>query len=294
LSIALPEADFQAISDTKPNTSTPMKLRLTCPAKVNLFLAVGPPDARGYHPLRTIFQAVDLCDEMVVEFGDSRETAIEVVGAELPSDNTVSKALRLSREIFSIQPSHIRLVKKIPMQSGLGGGSSDAAGVLRAFAFAQGRRIDEEMLSVAAAIGADVPFFLVGGRARGDGYGDIVTPLPDPPEDWFVIAKPDIGCSTVEMYKKLDANPRDWKDWPEDERLWNDFERVAPKECLDLMREMWNLEAEEVGLSGSGSSVFARFREESEAVLTQGLLGRDSWLAQSLSRAQSLEIERID
>jgi 4-diphosphocytidyl-2-C-methyl-D-erythritol kinase len=262
-------------------------LHLRCPAKVNLFLSVGPPDARGYHPLRTIFQAVDLCDELTVEFGRG-PAEIEVVGAELPVDNTITKALRLSREIFSIQPSRIRLEKRIPMQSGLGGGSSDAAGVLRALAFSQGRRIDEELLSVAAAVGADVPFFLVGGRARGERYGDVVTPLPDSPEEWFVIAKPEVGCSTVEMYKKLDASPREWRAWSSGDELYNDFERVAPSKCLDLIDRLASLGARNSALSGSGSSVFGLFSDREAARVAATKMPGQVWVARSLQRAESL------
>src|SRR5579862_435688 len=114
------------------NTPIPPPFRVHCPAKVNLFLAVGPVDPRGYHPLRTTFQAVGLSDILDVTFGESAETTIEVIGAQLPEDNTVTKTLRLSREVFAISPTHVRLEKHIPVQSGLGGGSSDAAGILRA------------------------------------------------------------------------------------------------------------------------------------------------------------------
>jgi 4-diphosphocytidyl-2-C-methyl-D-erythritol kinase len=265
-------------------------LRLKCPAKVNLFLAVGPPDLRGYHPLRTVFQAVNLCDDLVVEFGDGKaETIVEVAGAELPEDNTITKTLRLSREVFSRRPSRVEVHKGIPIQSGLGGGSSDAAGVLRALAHAQGRPIDAEVISIASAVGADVPFFLIGGRARGEGYGDIVTPLPDPLEDWYVIAKPEAGCSTVDMYKKLDASPRDWLGWPAGDPLYNDFERVAPSECLDLLHQLLTLGARDAALSGSGSAVFGRFADRGSAESAADVIG--GWAVRTLSRTESLAVE---
>jgi 4-diphosphocytidyl-2-C-methyl-D-erythritol kinase len=261
---------------------------------VNLFLAVGPPDRRGYHPLRTVFQAVDLCDLLHVEFaGASGERLIETDGAELPDENTVTKVLRLSREIFARQPSRIRLTKRIPMESGLGGGSSDAAGLLRALNHPGGVPL-EELEPVAAAVGADVPFFLTGGRARGEGYGERITPLPDQPVEWYAIAKPPIGCPTAEMYSKLDAKPREWRDWPKEDELYNDFERVAPCECLDLIERLLVLGARDAALSGSGSAVFGRFRTREGAESARAaLLGRETqvWVARTLSRAESLRID---
>src|SRR5579862_6870058 len=242
-----------------------MILRVYCPAKINLFLAVGPRDARGYHPLRTVFQAVGLYDILDVTFNDG-PTKIEIAGAELPADNTLAKTLRLSQELFAITPSLVRLEKHIPMQSGLGGGSSDAAGLLRAL-----NRIRpvplQELEAVASAVGADVPFFLTGGRARGERYGDQISSLPDAPEEWLVIAKPPIGCSTPEMYAKLDEEPRAWRDWPEGDELYNDFERVAPCECLDLIERLQSLGARDAALSGSGAAAFGRFvsRERAES-----------------------------
>lgn len=265
-------------------------LSLQCPAKVNLFLAVGPPDRRGYHPLRTIFQAIDLCDTLEVEFGGAAETEVEVVGAELPADNTVTKALRLSREVFNVRPSRVRLTKRIPMQSGLGGGSSDAAGVLRALNHVRSAP-RAELEGLASAIGADVPFFLTGGLARGEGYGDRITPLADAPEEWLVIVKPPVGCSTVEMYHKLDEHERPWREWPENGELYNDFERVAPCECLDLIELLLIRGAHDAGLSGSGSAVFGRFGSRGEAETAASQLDGERnqiWVAKTLSRAESL------
>ena len=272
-------------------------LHVHCPAKVNLFLAVGPPDRRGYHPLRTIFQAVNLYDVLEVEFSSSagfQPVSIEVIGAELPEDNTLTKTLRLSREIFKEQPSRIRLTKNIPMQSGLGGGSSDAAGLLRALNH-DGRVPLEELEPVAAAVGADVPFFLHGGRARGERYGDRITPLPDGAEEWYVIVKPPIGCSTPEMFAALDAKPREWRDWPQGDELYNDFERVAPCECLDLIERLRVLGACDAALSGSGSAVFGRFGTRDAAEMTRAALNsahNEVWVTSNLGRNESLRLDR--
>lgn len=266
-----------------------MRLTTRCPAKVNLFLAVGSRDGRGYHPVRTVFQAVDLADELTVEFGDG-PLRIEIEGADLPAENTLTQALRLSREIFTRLPSWVRLVKRIPSEAGLGGGSSDAAGLLRILNSVQPASAPE-LASVAAAIGVDVPFFLVGGRARGEGYGEQVIPLPDPAPQWFVIAKPEVGCSTPEMYAKLDAAPREWRVWPDSDALYNDFERVAPPECLELIARLVDLGARDAGLSGSGSAVFGRFDSRGRAEAAAAVLTGAAWVVATLTRGESLRID---
>lgn len=265
-----------------------MRLTALCPAKVNLFLAVGPPDERKYHPVRTILQAVGLADELTVEFGDG-PLRVEIVGADLPAENTLTQALRLSREVFTSRPRLVRLVKRIPSEAGLGGGSSDAAALLRVLNSVQPAS-GPELASLAKLIGVDVPFFLVGGRARGEGYGDEVIPLPDAEPEWLLIAKPEIGCSTPGMYARLDRFPRDWRNWPDSDILYNDFERVAPPECLELISRLVALGARDAGLSGSGSAVFGRFASRDRAESAQSLMG-SGWVTRTLSRGESLRID---
>jgi 4-diphosphocytidyl-2-C-methyl-D-erythritol kinase len=269
-----------------------MKLRLYCPAKINLFLSVGPPDGRGYHPVRTIMQAISLYDILDVEFGGDPTTEVEVIGAELPANNTVTKALRLGQEVFNVGPSRVRLEKQIPMESGLGGGSSDAAGILRALSHIR-KAPQAELEGLAGAIGVDVSFFLVGGRARGDGYGERITPLPDPGEEWYLVVKPEAGCPTAPMFKRLDERQREWRDWPGEDILYNDFEKVAPRECLDLIDRLHSFGARDAGLSGSGSSVFGRFLTREAAETAQSKVEASNWLVKGLSRAESLRVMAI-
>jgi 4-diphosphocytidyl-2-C-methyl-D-erythritol kinase len=260
-----------------------------CPAKVNLFLAVGPVDGRGYHPLRTVFQAVGLFDEVSIEDGVS-STEVSSDWTELPVRNTLTRTLALLSEIAPVPPLRVHLKKKIPAQSGLGGGSSDAAGLIRGIAKLINMPIPEnELMSVALAVGADVPFFLVGGRARAEGYGEKLTPLPDGPREWFVLAKPPVGCSTVEMFGALDRLSYEWRDFPVGDELYNDFERVAPCECLDLIERLQALGARDAGLSGSGSAVFGRFGSEADGLRAAEKLGGEVWVVPSLTRAESLE-----
>lgn len=270
-----------------------MRVTVSCPGKINLFLAVGPKDAQGYHPLRTIFQAVDLCDTLVLDT-DTSETRLTCSWSDLPVSNTVTKALRLVSEIVSPPPLSIHLEKRIPTQSGLGGGSSDAAGFLRGLV-ALGLPIPSPALKdVARAVGADVPFFLMGGRARAEGYGERLTPMEDPEDAcWVTIAKPQgTACPTAEAYRRLDDVPHEWRDFPATDELHNDFELVAPQECLDLIQELRALGADGAALTGSGSAVFGIHRDESSSRSAAGRLRSafscDCWTVKMLDRKKSL------
>jgi len=235
-----------------------------CPAKVNLFLAVGPSDATGYHPVRTILQAVSIFDTLAIE--SSETPGLTCNWPDLPVDDSVSKALRLLGEITRVPSLHIHLHKEIPAESGLGGASTDAAGLLRGIgAFLEATLPRQVLLDIAAAIGVDTPFFLVGGRARGEGYGERLTPMPDAPPLDLVVAKPAVGVASGEAYRRLDSKSFAWRDWPADETLYNDFERVAPCESLDLIERLRALGARDAGLTGSGSAVFGVFADSQAA-----------------------------
>lgn len=267
-----------------------MTWSVRCPAKVNLFLSVAPPDSSGYHPIRTVFQAIGLFDTLTLS-DDVDETRVECDWPGLPAENTLTKALRLIRELVELPPLRIRLQKSIPAESGLGGGSSDAAGLLRVVRRIVGGDLPwGEAEQVAAAIGADVPFFLVGGRAKGEGYGEILTPLDDLPQEWLLIVRPDVGVSTAEAYGRLDRSPRDWLPFPSDPRsLHNDFEGVAPHESLEWIERLKSAGADGALLCGSGSAVFGRFPTRAAAEAAQSSLSpTSSWVASMLTRKESL------
>ncbi|MCW5941327.1 MAG: 4-(cytidine 5'-diphospho)-2-C-methyl-D-erythritol kinase [Fimbriimonadaceae bacterium] len=249
-----------------------MRLRAFCPAKVNLFLSVGEPLPNGYHPLWTVFQAVSLGDDLEIETGVS-SPRLECDWAGLPAENTLTKALRLYREYTSVPDLSIRLTKRVPAQSGLGGGSSDAAGLLRLIQrVAPAPLGPRELSEIAAAVGADVPFFLVGGRAIGERFGDRLTPLPDGRPLAFAILRPPIGCSTPTMYARLDERPRKAAFRPierylaDDPVFGNDFESVAPPECLALIEGLREAGARQAHLCGSGSAVFGVFPDAATAL----------------------------
>lgn len=281
-------------------------VRVFCPAKLNLFLAVGPKDARGYHPIRTIFQAVDLFDTLEIERCDGSHR-ITCNWADLPAENTITKALRLLSEIAQVPALEIHLTKQIPAESGLGGGSSDAAGLIRAINhFLPAPIADYHLHDVAVSVGMDVPFFLVGGRAIGRGYGEKLEQLEDQTADWFVVVRPPIGVSTKEAYDRLDATEREWRELPASHtELFNDFQRVMPCDCDDWMDRLLAHGAQSALLSGSGSAVFARFDGESganhaaEALKVEYVRSYGPsvqipvWVTRSLTRAESLRIETL-
>jgi 4-diphosphocytidyl-2-C-methyl-D-erythritol kinase len=271
-----------------------MILKVACPAKINLFLAVGPADVTGYHPIRTVFQAIGLYDDVEIDTSAS-EVTVTFEGQVVPEQNTVTKAIRLMREFTNLPGMGIRITKRIPAMAGLGGGSSNAAAVIRAVRhLVPGRLTERDAFSVAEAVGADVPFFLVGGKARGEGYGEILTPLPDPKKlDWVLVVKPPYSYSTPEMYGKLDAVSYHFEDFPERDRQHNDFERVI---CYgnDVIERIGVFGGRSPGMSGSGSAMFGLFDSQKEAKRAESYvqgedLGR-TWVVPTLSRQESLSI----
>ncbi len=270
-----------------------MTVHVFCPAKVNTFLSVGRPDAHGWHPIRTIFQTIDFGDELALSLSDRDEVVSNVDW--LPKDNSIIQALAALRRHVSVPPIRVDLTKRIPARAGLGGGSSDAAGVLRGVRKLMKSHLAEDVQhSIASGLGADVPFFLVGGRAKAEGYGEILTPLPDQRETFLLVVKPDVDCSTPEMYARLDAVDREWREFPTSDELFNDFEKVAPEACHRALELLSAYRADGVGLSGSGSAVFGTFSDHT-AMLTAATLMRAEgyvqvWPAHSLSREASLRV----
>lgn len=276
----------------------PIQLCVRCPAKINTYLRVLDKDASGYHPLETEFQAISLFDDLIITPGES---GFEIEGPEAgdlaaEKDNSVLKAMRLLGEIVSLPKMHMRLVKRIPSQAGLGGGTSDAAGLIRAVQKLIPRADGaHEYSAIAKACGSDVPFFLVGGRAEGRGYGEKLTALPDQEPRFLVLALPQARCSTPLMYAALDAE-RALGTSPPQPSAWieNSFHSVAPKECLEAIEEMQNLGLAPCGLSGSGSAVFgfAKSEEEAHQKAKEFQAGR-TWVCRTLLRSESMTVDTL-
>lgn len=215
---------------------------------------------------------------------------------DVPTENTVTKSWRLAREYVGLPKLKVVLEKNVPSQSGLGGGSSDAAGFLRGLVkITNGRFSQGDAEDVAKAVGADVPFFLVGGRARGTGYGEVLTPLPDGDQSHVVIVMPPVTVSTGSAYNAIDSLLHEFLDFPHGED-WghNDFESVAPPESLAAIKGLRQLGANWAGLSGSGAAAYGCFpdvlaaQHAAEQIIVRQL-GKP-YLCQTLSRKESLWI----
>jgi 4-diphosphocytidyl-2-C-methyl-D-erythritol kinase len=169
-----------------------MAVELEAPAKLNLFLELLARRPDGYHELDSIFAAIDLRDTLTVEPAPRMSLTVEGLPAPEGPGNLAWRAA----EALGI-PARIHLRKRIPMGAGLGGGSSDAAAVLKAL----GAGLDRaRLLEVARTLGADVPFFLTGGTARCRGVGDLVEPLPGGAGRSFLLAMPPLHVATAGVY----------------------------------------------------------------------------------------------
>jgi 4-diphosphocytidyl-2-C-methyl-D-erythritol kinase len=249
-------------------------------AKVNRDLHVLGKRPDGYHELDTIFQTIDLTDEIRFLEREDGELVLTIAGASQPvsEENLILRAARDLRErVGSRVGASIHLSKRIPIGGGLGGGSSNAAAALLGLrALWNLPATDADLHALAAAIGSDVPFFLVGGRARGAGRGEILRPLADGPEEWLVLVFPPFSLSTAVVYVALSAPPLTDSPGPSNLRSSdsgggpdrNDLESAAESLQGGLRRfrlALSDLGATSARLSGSGSTVFGVFGDEESA-----------------------------
>ncbi|REJ78366.1 MAG: 4-(cytidine 5'-diphospho)-2-C-methyl-D-erythritol kinase [Acidobacteria bacterium] len=254
-------------------------LKLPSFAKINWFLKVFGKREDGYHDICTAFQSISLRD--TISFESSDDLVLACDDQRLPTDknNLAIRAAEILRSSFGVNlGARITIEKRIPFPGGLGGGSSNAATVLLGLSVLWNLHPGfEELVSIAAKIGSDVPFFLYGGTALGSGRGTDIEPVRDLPQRLLLIAVPDIHVPTPEAYKSL-GRTRLTSESAETnlivcrelaERLIsgslpleNDFEpavfRTAP-EVLAAKDELISAGAEDALLSGSGASVFGIF-----------------------------------
>ncbi len=189
-----------------------MSLTVRAPAKINLHLGVGALGADGYHPLATLYQAVGLYDDVTVE--EQLEWSVHLRGdgridlGEVPSgDDNI--ALRAGRALVAHhgldRAAKVEIRKGIPVAGGMAGGSADAAATLVALDRLWDLQTpDDDLLRLAAGLGSDVPFALVGGTALGSGHGELVTPVPDHGSWWWVVVETDTGLATPGVYRAFD------------------------------------------------------------------------------------------
>ncbi len=186
----------------------PVKVRV--PAKINLHLGVGSVRADGFHELATVYHAIGIFDEVTARPADSLALTMDGEGAgELALDNSnlvIQAVLALAAATGREPNARLHLRKQIPLAAGLAGGSADAAATLVACdsLWGTGLRRDD-LASVAASLGSDVPFLVLGGTALGTGRGDSVSPVLAPGHTWhWVVALAEGGLSTPEVYRELD------------------------------------------------------------------------------------------
>ena len=254
-----------------------MCMTVKAPAKINLSLDVGPRRADGYHPIRSVMQAVTLFDTVRLErIADGIELSASDPALPCGEENTAHRAARaFAAATGYVGGVRIRLEKNIPMQAGLAGGSADAAAVLAGLNRLAGDPLPlPELCRLAAGIGADVPFCLVGGTQLAEGIGERMTPAPPMPDGWIVLAKPPVGVSTGAAYAAVDALPPAEREGTPAllqalasgelprvaAALDNRFmAAVALPEVAALCRAMRMCGALGAAMSGSGSAVFGLF-----------------------------------
>ena len=245
-------------------------------AKLNLCLGVLYRRMDGYHALDTLMQSVSLFDSVSVE--RSRKVEVYITGQQLPAENTITKTLEAYKRETNCG-GIVRVIKRIPQEAGMGGGSRDAAAVLRGLQSLHRMLSDKELYRLALSIGADVPFCLRGGLQRAEGIGEMLTPIKGIPLH-FVVVQPEKGVSTKELFCRL-AMPRP--------RVLTmramaaigkgDIDALAPlmvnaledpatdmvPEIGERKAQLLSLGAKAACMTGSGSAVFGLFESEEAA-----------------------------
>ncbi|MCD6548669.1 MAG: 4-(cytidine 5'-diphospho)-2-C-methyl-D-erythritol kinase [Thermodesulfobacterium sp.] len=241
------------------------------PAKINLTLQVLKKRKDNYHEIYTIFQKIDLFDEIEIRRGVRSFSLKFFCNVPIPlEENLVYKAYKLFKKTFNIKEDvAIKVKKTIPICAGLGGGSSNAASVLKGLAYLYGIKV-ENVYPLAKTLGADVTFFLTPyPSAIGKGIGDELNPFPNF-SAWYVLISPNFRINTKWAYENLgltkSKNPiyytSETPPWYQPQGLINDFEPLVFKKYKILQKykeTLKNLGASAVSLSGTGPSIFAVF-----------------------------------
>lgn len=259
-------------------------IRLPSFAKINLSLRVLGKRPDGYHEISTTLQTISLHDDLLFERNVNGEISLSCDDPEIPpgADNLVVRAALSLKDHYSADGGvDIRLHKRIPAKAGLGGGSSNAAVTLLALnKLWQLNASDFDLSAIAANLGADVPFFLHGGSAKGTGTGTTLTLLPDAEVMHLIVVHPHTSVSTAEAYRALNSpaltsnnpipilagslNEREFSELnPRSAtEMENDFESVIFEMEPEIKRAksaLISAGAQSALMAGSGSSVFGIF-----------------------------------
>lgn len=260
-------------------------LTVPAPAKLNLTLEVLGKRSDGYHEIRSVLQTIDLCDTLHFENGQGIIIECDMPGWSA-EESLVTRTVALLQEVAAgSRGARIEIEKRLPLMSGLGGDSSDAAAVLRGLNELWELGLSQEkLLDLAARLGSDVSFFLQGGAALAEGRGEIIKPLPGLSGMWFLLVVPDVPAEpgkTAKMYDSL--KPACFTDGRLTEKLvavlreggefspsllFNTFENIA-FDCfkgLKVYKEhILRLGAPHVHLAGSGPTLFTMFEDRAQA-----------------------------
>ena len=256
-------------------------------AKINLTLDVLGLRDDGYHALKSVMQTVHFSDDVEIDVGTGRDWCLkcEADGVPLDERNLAWKAAKVFFEATGLEPNgiEIRIVKRIPSQAGLGGGSSDAAAVFRALNCHYGMPMTlQQLADLSAKVGSDVPFCVLGGTVMVEGRGEFVRKMQQIPDCNIVICKPDFPVSTPELYRKIDQcviTKRPDNDAMEAAILAGDLTAIANNvhNVFDPIVAADHPQIDEIKavfaefgalaqqMSGSGSAVFAIMPDEESA-----------------------------
>ncbi len=260
-----------------------LKVMVKAPAKINLSLDVLHKREDGYHEVEMIMTTIDLADRLELTLLDKDEIRIISHNRFVPDDqrNLAYQAAHLLKERFQVKKGvSITIEKAIPVAAGLAGGSSDAAAALRGLnkLWDLGLSLDE-LAEIGTEIGSDVSFCVYGGTALATGRGEKIQELPAPPTCWVILAKPFIGVSTADVYRRLDVeqvqhpntagmieaiNAGSYNDVCRN--MGNVLEDVTLNmhpEVLQIKEQMKRFGADAVLMSGSGPTVFGLVHHDS-------------------------------
>lgn len=267
-------------------------------AKINLTLDILDKRPDGYHDIKSVMQTISIRDDIEIDLDTGKPWVLHCTKEGIPTDerNLAWKAAKLYFDTIGKDPNglEIRITKRIPTEAGLGGGSADAAAVLRAL----NRHYNNPLSILALAelgsfVGSDVPFCVVCGTAMVEGRGEKLRKLPDLPPCCFVVCKPPFASSTPELYKKLDettiAKRPDHQAMESAllagdlgkiaENIWNVFDPVVTEEHLELnyIKSIFNSYGSVAQqMTGSGSAVFAIVQDFEFAAVICNML-RDNY-----------------
>jgi len=274
-------------------------LRLPAPAKLNLMLRIVGRRPDGYHLLQTVFQFIDRCDWITLRERSDGSIRLQtpLPGVPADSDLTVRAAALLQSRTSTRRGVDIALEKNLPMGGGLGGGSSDAATVLAGLnALWECGLTLQELQDLGLRLGADVPVFLFGQAAWGEGVGERLVPL-DLPEPWYLVVVPACHVSTADVFNAQDLtrnNP------PVTIRAF--FDGSHENHCLPVVLERYGAvrtayaALTDLGakprLTGTGACVFATFEEQAQAERAAEQMLESQWVcftARALNRSPLLQ-----